>query len=321
MTGYFCRSGFNRDRIWPLAKTRRKMNILITGASGLIGTSLARQLTGTGHTVYPLSRNDSEAPFFWQPHKGIIQFDDGIRLDTVINLAGENIADGRWNDKRKQRILDSRVESTRLLSNKLASLEHKPEVFISGSAIGYYGSRGENVMDETSKHGTGFLAETGIAWEDATRAAEDAGIRAILIRSGIVLSQHGGALKKMLMPFRSGLGGVIGDGRQYMSWISIDDEVGAIMFLMNNRSLSGPFNLVAPSPVTNRAFTKILGKVLRRPTMIPMPASIVRLMFGEMGDQLLLSSTRVAPLRLQQSGYEFIDAGFEQSLNRLLSGL
>jgi len=295
------------------------MNILISGASGLIGTALSSQLRDAGHTVYPLSRRDTGQPFYWRPEKGIILFDDSIRLDAVINLAGENIAEGRWNKIRKKRIVDSRIDSTRLLSDKLSSLAHRPDVFISGSAIGFYGSRGDEIMDETSSHGTGFLAEIGTAWEDATRAAEDAGIRTVHIRTGIVLSPRGGVLKKMLLPFRFGLGGVIGDGRQYMSWISIDDEVNAISFLLQNTELSGPFNLVAPAPVTNREFTRKLGKVLKRPTPFPMPAAVVRLMFGEMGDELLLSSTRVAPVRLEQAGYEFIHTDFEQALKDLLS--
>jgi len=295
------------------------MNILISGASGMIGTALSKQLSDAGHTVYPLSRKDTGQPFYWRPEKGIILFDDSIRLDAVINLAGENIADGRWNKQRKKRIFDSRIDSTRLLSDKLASLAHRPDVFISGSAIGFYGSRGDDIMDETSSHGSGFLAEIGTAWEQATRSAEDAGIRTVHIRTGIVLSPEGGVLKKMLMPFRLGLGGVIGDGRQYMSWISIDDEVNAIDFLLNNNELSGPFNLVAPEPVTNREFTRKLGKVLKRPTPFPMPAAVVRLMFGEMGDELLLSGTRVAPVRLQQAGYKFRHTDFEQALQALIS--
>jgi uncharacterized protein (TIGR01777 family) len=286
----------------------------------MIGTALRSQLSSAGHTVYPLSRNDTSEPFYWQPERGIMLFDDSIRLDAVINLAGENIADGRWNKQRKKRIFDSRIDSTRLLSEKLASLAHRPEVFISGSAIGFYGSRGDEIVDETSLHGTGFLADIGTAWEQATHAAEDAGIRTVHIRTGIVLSPRGGVLKKMLTPFRFGLGGVIGDGRQYMSWISIDDEVNAIDFLLNNSELSGPFNLVAPHPVTNLEFTRKLGKVLRRPTPFPMPAAIVRLMFGEMGDELLLSSTRVTPLRLQQAGYQFRHTDFEQALRSLISG-
>ena len=295
------------------------MNILISGSSGMIGTALSRHLTDAGHTVYPLSRRDTSQPFFWQPEKGIILFDDSIKLDAVINLAGENIADGRWSVKRKQRIFNSRVDSTRLLSDKLASLAHRPEVFISGSAIGFYGSRGDEIMDETSPHGTGFLADIGTAWEQATRSAEDAGIRTLYIRTGIVLSPEGGVLKKMLMPFTFGLGGVIGDGRQYMSWISIDDEISAISFLLENKELSGAFNLVAPQPVTNREFTSKLAKVLRRPALLPMPAPVVRLLFGEMGDELLLSSTRVAPVRLQQAGYRFQHEDFEQALKALLN--
>lgn len=295
------------------------MNILISGASGMIGTALGSELRDAGHTVYPLSRNDSSEPFYWCPDKGIILFDDSIRLDAVINLAGENIADGRWSKKRKKTIFDSRIDSTRLLSEKIASLTNRPGVLISGSAIGFYGSRGDETMDETSSHGTGFLAEIGTAWEQATKAAEEAGIRTVHIRTGIVLSPSGGVLKKMLTPFRFGLGGIIGDGRQYMSWISIDDEVSAINFLLNNSELSGPFNLVAPQPVSNMEFTRKLGKVLKRPTPFPMPAAIVRLIFGEMGDELLLSSTRVTPQRLQQAGYEFKHTDFEQALRALLN--
>ena len=295
------------------------MNILLTGASGLIGTALTRHLEAQGHSVFPLHRNPgSETSFYWFPEEGRIHLDDEIKLDAVIHLAGENIADSRWSQKKKDSILNSRVDGTRLLSEALSKLEHRPELFISGSAIGYYGDTGDNIVDEDSGRGHGFLGDVAVSWESATKAAQDAGIRTIHLRTGIVLSPDGGVLQKMMTPFKMGVGGVVGDGKQYMSWISIDDVVSIIDIMLKDDRLSGPYNLVAPVPVTNREFTKSLGRVLCRPTISPLPAFAARLMFGEMADALLLSSSRVASTRLKDIGYTFTDNTLEQALTRLL---
>ena len=295
------------------------MNILVTGASGLIGSALIRHLESQGHSVFRMHRNPtSEATYYWFPEEGRIHLDDEIKLDAVIHLAGENIADSRWSQTKKGRILHSRVDGTRLLSEALSKLEHRPEVFISGSAIGYYGDTGDSVVDEDSGRGHGFLSDVAVSWESATQAAEDAGIRTIHLRTGIVLSPEGGVLQKMMTPFKMGLGGVVGNGKQYMSWISIDDVIGIIDRMLNDNQLSGPYNLVAPNPVTNREFTRSLGRALCRPTISPLPAFAARLMFGEMADALLLSSSRIASTRLKDIGYTFTDTTLEQALTRLL---
>ena len=295
------------------------MNILLTGSSGLIGTALTRHLESQGHSVFPLHRNPtSEKTHYWFPEEGRIHLDDEIKLDTVIHLAGENIADSRWSQKKKDRILNSRVDGTALLSDALSKMEHRPGLLISGSAIGYYGDTGDRIVDEDSDRGHGFLSDVAASWESATQAAEDAGIRTIHLRTGIVISPDGGVLQKMMTPFKMGLGGVVGNGKQYMSWISIDDVVGIIDRMLNNDQLSGPYNLVAPAPVTNREFTKTLGRVLCRPTISPLPAFAARVMFGEMADALLLSSSRIASKRLKETGYNLIDNTLEHALTRLL---
>ncbi len=295
------------------------MNILLTGSTGLIGTALTRHLQTLGHNIYPLYRNPSTAKsHYWNPEKDQIHLDEEIKIDAVIHLAGENIADSRWSQKKKDSILNSRIHGTRLLAETISQLEHRPELFISGSAIGYYGDTGDNVVDEDSPRGSGFLSDIAAQWEAATQAAEDAGIRTIHIRTGIVLSPEGGVLQKMLFPFRMGLGGVVGTGQQYMSWISIDDVVGIITAMLDNDQMAGAYNLVAPNPVTNYTFTKSLGSALHRPTISPLPAFMARLMFGEMADALLLSSSRVATTRLKSTGYTFADIDLTETLTRLL---
>ncbi len=295
------------------------MNILLTGSTGLIGSALIEHLGMQGHTIYPLHRNPAtEKKYYWFPEENRIHLDDEIKLDAVIHLAGENIADSRWSQKKKDRILNSRVHGTRLLAEAITELKHKPKLLISGSAIGYYGDTGDDIVDEDSSRGTGFLSDIASQWESATQAAEDAGIRTIHIRTGIVLSPDGGVLQKMLMPFSMGLGGVVGNGKQYMSWISIDDVIRIIDYMLNNDELAGPYNLVAPQPVTNYSFTKSLGRALHRPTITPLPAFVARMMFGEMADALLLSSSRVAATRLNSLGYTFFDNELDQALSRLL---
>jgi len=295
------------------------MNILISGASGLIGTALTRYFEQGGHRVIPLRRGVSAEPFSWQPDQGEINLDNSVTLDAVINLAGPGVADKRWSAGRKQEILGARVQATRLLSEELARREQQPSVFLSASAIGFYGPRDDQAVDEGTESGSGFLAEVARQWEQATAAAEAAGIRTVHTRFGIVLSAEGGALKRMLLPFRLGLGGVIGSGRQYMSWVDVGDAVRAMEFLIRDSDLSGPVNIVAPRPVDNREFTRTLGRVLHRPALIPMPAFQARLLFGEMAEEILLTGVKVLPTRLADAGFHFDKPELENALTLLLA--
>jgi len=295
------------------------MKVVVTGSSGFIGSTLIPALVAHGHDVGRLLRRlgPDRSPY-WDPSSGIIDLNDFKYPDVVIHLAGDNISDGRWTKAKKSRIVDSRVKGTRFLADHLAQSSHKPKVFISGSAIGFYGDRKEIILDETSSQGSGFLSDLCGQWEEATTPAVKAGIRVVHIRTGMVLSRSGGGLKKMLLPFTLGLGGVLGDGKQYMSWISIDDVVGAIEHLMANDAIRGPVNLVSPTPVTNSVFTKTLGSLLHRPTVLPMPAFAARIVFGELADELLLASTRVVPKKLVDSGYRFCHPNLADALQHLL---
>lgn len=296
------------------------MNILVTGASGLIGSALLPFLTAGGHRVTRLVRSQprsGEMAVRWDPVAGTLETSALEELDAVVHLAGENLAE-RWSAEKKTRIRDSRVKGTRLLSQALAQLAKPPKVLVSASAIGYYGNRGEEILTEESPSGSGFLAEVCRAWEAATEPALQKGIRVVHPRFGIVLSPAGGALGKMLPAFRMGVGGILGSGRQYVSWIALDDAVGAIHHMIMTETLQGPANAVAPNAVTNQELTKTLGKVLGRPTLFPMPAFAARLMFGEMADELLLASTRVRPAKLQATGYGFRYPELEVALRHLL---
>ena len=296
------------------------MNVVITGSSGLIGSALMPLLARNGHTIRRLVRGArAEGAARWNPDDGSLDERVLAGVDAVVHLAGETIAAGRWTAARKARIQDSRVRGTGLLTRALVKLDRKPMVFFSASAVGIYGDRGDEVVDERSAAGHGFLAEVCSQWEAATRPAADAGIRVVNGRMGVVLSRTGGALTKMLPPFRLGLGGVIGSGRQYMSWITIDDVVGAIEHLLLADTVVGPVNLVAPDPISNREFTKTLGRVLRRPTILRLPAFAVRLGLGEVADELLLASTRAQPARLTTSGYQFRCPSLEGALRHLLA--
>lgn len=297
------------------------MKVLVTGASGLVGSALVPLLTAGGHTVARLVRSPprpSVAEVQWNPETGIREIASLEGMDAVVHLAGENIAGGRWTAERKARIRDSRVTGTRTLCETLARLARPPKVLVSASAIGYYGDRGGEVLRETSAPGLGFLPEVCRAWEEATEPAAQKGIRVVLLRIGVVLSPAGGALAKMLFPFKLGAGGIIGSGQQYMSWIGLDDIIGAIHHTLMTDALQGPVNVVAPRPVTNRDFTKTLGRVLGRPTLFPMPAFAARLAFGEMADALLLASTRVEPARLMAANYAFRHPDLEGALRHLL---
>lgn len=296
------------------------MKILITGSSGLVGTALSKHLTAGGHRIGRLLRQDNNrADPWWDINKQQIDLGDFGEPEAIVHLAGENIAEGRWNNDKKQRILASRVNSTRLLVDCVSKMSVKPKVMISASAIGFYGNRGADLMDEQDDHGHDFVSEVATKWEAASLPASDYDVRVVNIRTGMVLSPNGGALEKMLLPFKLGFGGIIGNGRQYVSWISIIDMVRAIGFLLSHETVIGPVNLVSPNPVTNREYTKALGQVLQRPTILPMPAFMAKLAFGEMADELLLSSTRVMPSHLIKMGFEFEHETIQTALAAVLS--
>lgn len=290
-----------------LSEAVAEMKILISGSHGLVGNALIKSLEAQNHEVFQLVRRlpDSESEIEWNPDRYSIAIARLDGFDAVIHLAGESIAEGRWTEEKKRRIRDSRVKGTKLLSDALANLTSPPKTLICASAIGYYGDRGEEVLTEQSPPGKDFLSEVCVEWEQATQLASEKGIRVVNARFGIILSEDGGALAKMLTPFRLGIGGRIGSGNQWMSWIALDDVIGGIEYALTNESLRGPVNFVAPTPVRNMEFTKVLGKVLSRPTIFPVPEFGVRLAFGEMGDALLLSSQRVEPQRLKTAGYPF----------------
>jgi hypothetical protein len=296
------------------------MKILISGSHGLVGTAFIKSLETDGHEIFRLVRHypNSEAEIEWSPDRYSIQLARIEGFDAVVNLAGESIAEGRWSDEKKRRIRESRVKGTKLLGDALANLAKPPKTFICASAIGYYGNRGDETLTESSTPGDDFLADVCVEWEKATTLATEKGIRVVNARFGVILDAHGGALAKMLPPFRMGIGGKIGSGKQWMSWIALDDVVGALKFALANETLKGPVNFVAPNPVTNAEFTKTLGKVLSRPTLFAIPAFGVRLAFGEMADALLLSSQRVEPERLKTTGYEFQYSQLQTALSHAL---
>ena len=283
------------------------MKILITGATGLIGTALQKSLRKSGHELMLASRKEpKDKPWVqWDFDIGFAEPEDLEGIDAVIHLAGENISGLRWTDEKKKAIHDSRVLGTRNVVDTIANLKQRPKVLVAASAIGFYGDRGDDEMTETSTAGKTFLAEVCREWEAEARRAEDSGVRTVLLRTGIVLSKDGGALGTMLTPFKFGLGGVIGSGKQWMSWISLDDHIRVINYALENEKIRGAVNSVSPNPVTNEEFTSTMGEVLYRPTFIPVPEFAVHLAFGEMGDALLLDSMRVVPKRLQEADFEF----------------
>jgi uncharacterized protein (TIGR01777 family) len=303
-----------------MAAQPRSLQVAVTGSRGLVGTALVPFLTTGGHRILRIVRGaggDTEA-VRWDPAHGL---QDAARLsgvDAVVHLAGENIAARRWTDAHKAAVRQSRVVGTRRLCDALATLPHPPKVLVAASAVGYYGDRGAEVLTEESPPGTGFLAEVCREWESATQPAERAGIRVVHLRFGMILSPRGGALGKMLLPFRLGAGGPVGSGRQYVSWVAIDDAIGAVLHALATGEVRGPVNVVAPAPVTNAEFARTLGRVLRRPALVPLPAFAARLAFGEMADALLLASARVMPARLQTSGYRFRLPDLEGALRHLL---
>ncbi len=297
------------------------MKILITGASGLVGSALVESLFKKGHTVRGLQRNkERDERRIWDT--GALHPDkaDQAPFDVVIHLAGENVAGGRWNAARKERILRSRVDGTRQLVDYISQPQNKPKVFLCASAAGYYGDCGSKDVDERSPLGAGFLAEVCRHWEEAAARAEQAGIRVVNLRFGMILSPKGGALHKMLPPFKAGLGGVVGNGEQFISWIAMRDLTEIVHFLIEKDSASGPYNVVSPTPVTNRAFTKTLGAVLGKPTFLPAPAVLVRLIFGEMAREILLSSCKAMPARLLEAGYRFQEEDLRHTLASCVLG-
>jgi uncharacterized protein len=297
------------------------MKIAITGSTGLVGYALVPFLTTGGHQVVRIVRSGggtASDKVFWDPSKGQIDATRLEGLDAVVHLAGESIAARRWNAEQKSRIRDSRVQGTKLLCETLAGLKQPPKILVSASAIGFYGNQGDKECTEESLFGNGFLPQVCQEWEAATEPCNKAGIRVVPMRFGVILSPAGGALASMLPPMRLGLGGRIGNGRQWMSWIALDDAVGAIHHALVTDRLRGPVNAVSPHPVTNREFTKTLGKVLWRPTLFPLPAFMARLVIGEMADELLLSSTRVVPEALLNSNYRFLYGDLENALRHLL---
>jgi uncharacterized protein (TIGR01777 family) len=301
---------------------RPRMKVLISGATGLVGSALSAFLSTGGHTPVRLNRPSGATDgAHWDPDRGIAPPHEFEGFDAVIHLAGENVAGGRWTAARKRRIVESRVPPTRILCETLAKLKSPPKVLLCASAVGYYGDRGDELLDESSPRGAGFLADACVDWEAACEPARAAGIRVCNMRLGVVLAGNGGALPNMLPPFKLGLGGEIAGGKHWMAWVAIDDVVGAFHHALMTDSLSGPVNVVAPRAVTNTEFTKTLGHVLRRPTIFAMPRFVARTIFGEMADELLLASQHVVPQRLQETRYEFRFPNLEGALRHVLGRL
>lgn len=297
------------------------MKIAVSGPSGLVGSALVPHLTAAGHEVVRLVRRaPGSGEVRWDPANGQLDPADLAGVDAVVNLAGAGIGDHRWTEDYKRELLDSRLSTTGLLARTIASLDERPSVFLSGSAVGWYGDRGDEELDESSPAGTGFLADVCRQWEAAARPAQDAGVRVAHLRSGIVLSAAGGALKKQLPLFKLGLGGRMGSGRQWWSWISIDDEVGAITHLLDT-DVEGPVNLTAPNPVTNAELTKELAHAVNRPSLLPIPAFGAKLLLGsELADALLFSGQRVVPTVLISSRYRFRHETLPVTLRDIVSG-
>jgi uncharacterized protein (TIGR01777 family) len=291
------------------------LRIAVTGASGLIGRDLLPFLTTAGHRVERLVRRPAAAPdeISWDPQRRHVDAERLDGVDAVVHLAGESIKPP-WTPSRRRRIRDSRIDGTLALTTALARLRNPPRVLVSASGVNFYGDRGDDLVDESVAAGDGFLASLCVDWEAAAAPAAEAGVRVATLRNGVVLSGRGGALPKMLLPFRLGAGGRLGDGRQYLSWIAIDDLVGAIYQTIHDDRLSGPINAVAPSPVTNRELTSTVSRVLRRPAVLPVPAVAVSALLGEVGRELLLTSVRAVPRRLEAAGFRFEFPTFEDAV-------
>jgi uncharacterized protein (TIGR01777 family) len=295
------------------------MHILITGASGLVGTALCDAFHTNNHNITRVSRHKpQDNAAWWDIDDKIMHLPQTPPADAVIHLAGENIASGLWTASRKKRILNSRIEGTRLLCDTLASLKHKPECLISASAVGFYGHQSDDKLNESSPAGRGFLADVCQGWEEATRPASDAGIRVVHARLGVVLDKQGGMLGRMLLPFRLGLGGPLGHGQQTMSWVSLTDLARSFDFILNHPDVTGPVNITSPNPVTNQAFTQALGRTLHRPTIFRVPKLAIDSLLGDFGRELLLASQNVTPEKLLGAGFKFEHAAIEMALKQLL---
>lgn len=295
------------------------MRTLITGGSGLVGSALVQFLHSRGQDIRCLKRNRSGSKAeFWNT-RDLFEGEDSEPFQTVIHLAGENVANGRWSKTKKERILLSRVEGTRKLVEYLSTLETPPETLLCASAVGFYGSRGDDTLSENSGLGSGFLADVCKQWETEANKAQQFGTRVVNLRFGMILSPNGGALHKMLPAFKAGLGGPIGNGKQYISWISIRDIEEIVDFLIHTDDIKGPVNVVAPSPLTNLEFTRLLGDAVNKPARLPAPAFALRLIFGEMADEMLLASCRVRPEKLLNAGYVFLDPNLSQVMKLCLS--
>jgi len=306
-------------------KEAEPMKIAVTGSTGLVGSSLVPFLTTQGHSVKRFVRAASNssptAPgesAVWNPATGALDVADLEGCEAVVHLAGENIGSSRWNDEKKKQMRDSRINSTKLLVERMSQMKEPPKVFLCASAIGYYGDSGDTILSEKSEKGKGYLADLCDEWEQTAKVAQKAGIRVVNYRLGVILSPKSGALQKMLLPFQMGGGGLIGSGKQYFSWIAIDDVIGSILHCLLTPSLSGPVNAVAPNTVSNEEYTHALGSVLQRPTILPMPAFAARMAFGEFADECLLASQRVVPDLLNQTAYQFRYRNIEPALRHLL---
>jgi uncharacterized protein (TIGR01777 family) len=295
------------------------MKILISGSTGLVGSALVPFLLSKGHQTTRLVRSKSQEGIFWDPDNGVLERSKLEGFDGIIHLSGENIASGRWTPERKRRLWESRIKSTNLLAKTLSFLDEPPKTLISASAIGFYGSRGDELLKEDSAAGHGFLSDLCRAWENATTDAMIKGIRIVHSRFGIILSPKGGALAKMLLPFMVGVGGKLGSGKQFMSWVAMEDVLASLLHMLEVTTIKGPVNVVSPEPVTNDVYTRTLGHVLSRPTIFPMPAFAARFAFGEMADSLLLASQRVQPSVLLKTGYRFRYLALEDALKNLVS--
>jgi len=301
------------------------MKILVTGSSGLVGTALGRAMARAGHTVCRLVRPQTPGgdrakegfAMAWNPATGELG-GAGVGADAVLNLAGASIADGRWTARRKALLRSSRIDTTRALVGALAKMNARPSVLVSASAIGFYGDRGDETLTEEGKPGTDFLAALAKEWETEALKAEALGIRVVLARFGIILAREGGALAKMLTPFKLGAGGRLGSGKQWMSWVTLEDVVAILRFAIENATARGAINVVSPQPLQNLEFTKILAKAVHRPAFFPAPALALRLALGEMADALLLSSQRVLPQALEKLGYRFMRSDLPSALNELV---
>jgi uncharacterized protein (TIGR01777 family) len=295
------------------------MKIAVTGASGLIGQPLVAHLRQQGHNVYRMVRRATSAPdeITWNPESGFVDLEKLAGTEAVIHLAGAGVGDHRWTDAYKKEIRDSRVKGTDTIARAIASLDPKPRVFVSGSAIGFYGDTGDRIVTETDPAGHGFLADVVVAWEAAANPARDAGIRVVHPRTGLVVAGNGGAWGRMFPLFKAGVGGKLGSGKQYWSWISLRDEVGALTYLMENESLTGPVNLTAPTPQTNAEITKVMGSVLGRPTLLAVPSIALKTVLGEFSSEVL-GSARVLPAVLEQKGFYFQDTTIESAIRQAL---